>query len=302
MNSSISASMGIKEWFMLITLSILWGGSFFFIELSISEIPILMIVFIRVALAAISLWLFIFIVGISVPSSLSVWGSFLIMGLLNNVLPFSLIVWGQTHIASGFASILNATAPLFTVLVANVMLHDEKITKNKIAGIILGFLGTVVMIVPSILGGIGVNLVAQLAVLGAALSYAFAGVYGRRYKTLNINPVVTAAGQVSASALFLAPIVFIVDNPTSIIMPSIQVVMALITLAILSTAVAYVLYFKILASAGATNLLLVTFLVPISAILLGTIVLGETLQISHIIGMVIITIGLVAIDGRLWSK
>ncbi len=302
MNSSISTTMGIKLWFMLIILSVLWGGSFFFIEIVVSELPTLTIVLVRVSLAAIALWLFILITGISVPGSLAVWGSFLIMGLLNNVLPFSLIVWGQTHIASGLASILNTTTPLFAVLVASTLLQDEKITKNKLVGVVIGFLGAVVMIGPSALGGIGVNVVAQLAVLGAALSYAFAGVYGRRFKVQNINPVVAAAGQVSASSLFLLPIVLVIDDPTGIVTPSIQTIMALIALAVFSTAVAYVLYFQILASAGAINLLLVTFLIPVSAILLGTIVLGETLQVPHIIGMGIITIGLVAIDGRLWSR
>jgi len=291
--------MNIKEWLMLIALSILWGGSFFFVEVAISELPTLTIVLVRVALAAIALWLFIFITGISVPRSLAVWSSFLIMGLLNNVLPFSLIVWGQLHIASGLASILNATTPLFTVLVASALLHDEKITKNKLVGVIVGFVGIVVMIGSSALDGIGLNVAAQLAVIGAALSYAFAGVYGRRFKTQNINPIVAAAGQVSASSLFLLPIVLVIDNPTSIVTPSTQVVMALVALALLSTAIAYVLYFQILASAGATNLLLVTFLIPVSAILLGTLILGETLQVSHMIGMAIITIGLIVIDGRL---
>lgn len=294
--------MGIKEWLMLITLSVLWGGSFFFVEFAITELPTLTIVLVRVALAAATLWLFILITGVSVPSSLSIWGSFLIMGLLNNVLPFSLIVWGQTYIASALASILNATTPLFTVLVASTLLQDEKITKNKLVGVVLGFFGVVVMIGASALEDIGINQLAQLAVLGAALSYAFAGVYGRRFKTQNINPVVTAAGQVSASALFLIPVVLVVDGSMDIVLLSSQTVMALVALAVFSTAVAYVLYFKILASVGATNLLLVTFLIPVSAILLGTVVLGETLQVSHVIGMGIIAIGLVAIDGRFWKK
>jgi len=294
--------MGIKEWFMIIILSILWGGSFFFVELAVSELPTLTIVLFRVGLAAISLWLYILITRISVPKSLAVWSSFLIMGLLNNVLPFSLIVWGQIHIASGLASILNATTPLFTVLVASTLLKDEKITKKKLIGVLLGFLGTVIMIGHSALGGIGVNVVAQLAVLAAALSYAFAAVYGRRFKLHNINPVVTAAGQVSASTLFLTPVVLIVDHPIATTTPSTQVIMALVALAVFSTAVAFVLYFKILASAGATNLVLVTFLIPVSAILLGSVVLGETLQVSHMLGMAIITIGLIAIDGRFWSR
>ena len=287
---------------MLIVLSVLWGGSFFFVEVAVSELPTLTIVLVRVALAAIALWLFIVAAGIALPKSSAVWGSFLIMGLLNNVLPFTLIVWGQSHIASGLASILNATKPLFAVLVAGALLRDERITKRKSIGVVIGFLGTVVMIGPSALGGIGVHVTAQLAVLAAALSYAFAGVYGRRFKARNVHPVVVAAGQVSASALFLIPMVLVFDDPAGLDMPSTHTVMALVALALFSTAFAYVLYFKILASAGATNLLLVTFLIPVSAILLGTMVLGETLQIPHMIGMAIIMIGLVAIDGRLFTS
>ena len=287
---------------MLIVLSVLWGGSFFFVEVAVSELPTLTIVLVRVALAAIALWLFIVAAGIALPKSSAVWGSFLIMGLLNNVLPFTLIVWGQSHIASGLASILNATTPLFAVLVAGALLRDERITKRKSIGVVIGFLGTVVMIGPSALGGIGVHVTAQLAVLAAALSYAFAGVYGRRFKARNVHPVVVAAGQVSASALFLIPMVLVFDDPAGLDMPSTHTVMALVALALFSTAFAYVLYFKILASAGATNLLLVTFLIPVSAILLGTMVLGETLQIPHMIGMATIMIGLVAIDGRLFTS
>ena len=294
--------MGIKDWLLLILLSILWGGSFFFIELAVAELPPFTIVWARVALAAITLWSFVLVLGLPVPRSFAVWGSFLVMGLLSNVLPFSLIVWGQTHIASGLASLLNATTPLFTVLVAGALLADEQTTKNKIVGVAIGFLGTVVMIGPSVLTGFGINVVAQLAILGAALSYAFSGVYGRRFKTQNIHPVVIAAGQVSAAAFVLLPIVLFVDNLPNIATLSIQTLVALIAMAVFSTALAYVIYFRLLASVGATNVSLVTFLVPISALLLGTTVLGEALEPLQIIGMGIIAIGLIVLDGRLWLK
>lgn len=300
MNSTISISMGIKDWFMLIALSIIWGGSFFFIEIAVSELPTLTIVFVRVSLAALAMWIFILVTRTSVPCSVGVWYSFLIMGLLNNVIPFSLIIWGQIYIASGLASILNATVPLFTVVVASALLDDEKITKNKLVGVVIGFLGTVVMIGPSISVGAKLNIAAQLAILGAALSYAFAGVYGRSFKMQSINPIVIAAGQVSASSVILLPAVLVIDNPTDLVTPSIQTLMALIALAICSTAVAYVLYFKILATVGATNVSLVAFIIPVSAILLGVLLLGETLQFYHMLGMVMIMIGLISIDGRLW--
>lgn len=300
--NSINSSLGAREWAMLVTLSALWGGSFFFVGVVVSELPPLTIVSLRVGLAALALWSIAFVMGLRPPRSLRVWGAFFAMGLLNNVIPFSLTVWGQTQIASALASILNAATPLFTVIVAGFLLTDERVTPTKFIGVVIGFAGVVVMIGPSTLGGLGTNLLAQFAVLGAALSYAFAGVFGRRFKAMGINSIITAAGQVTASFVILAPIAFYVDQPLELAMPGVTAWAAIMGLAILSTALAYILYFRILASAGATNLLLVTLLIPVSAIVLGSLVLGETLELVHFVGMALIAIGLSAIDGRLWRR
>jgi drug/metabolite transporter (DMT)-like permease len=222
------------------------------------------------------------------------------MGVLNNVVPFTLIVWGQSHIASGVASILNATTPLFTVLVAHVLTAEERLTSARIAGVVLGLIGVAVMVGEAAIAALGVDVLAQLACLAAALSYAFAGIYGRRFKAMGVTPIATAAGQVTASSALLLPIMLLVDQPWTLPMPSMTAILALIGVAALSTALAYILYFRILATAGATNLLLVTFLIPVSAILLGVLVLGETLALKHVIGMALISLGLAAIDGRLW--
>jgi len=298
--NSIKSSLGAREWAMLVTLSVLWGSSFFFVGVVVSALPPLTIVLLRVGLACLALWSIACVMGFQPPGSLRVWGAFFGMGLLNNVIPFSLIVWAQTQIASGLASILNAATPLFTVIVAGLLLTDERVTAAKLIGVVIGFAGVVVMIGPSTLGGLGTNLLAQMAVLGAALSYAFAGVFGRRFKAMGVNSIVTAAGQVTASFVILTPIAFYVDQPLQLAMPGIATWVAIIGLAILSTALAYILYFRILASAGATNLLLVTLLIPVSAILLGSLVLGETLELVHFAGMAFIAIGLSVIDGRLW--
>ena len=302
MHSKINSAMGIREWSMLLSLSVLWGGSFFFVEVIISEIPLLTIVSFRVSLAAITLWIFAMTIGLRPPTSVRVWIAFLAMGLLNNVIPFSLIVWGQLHMASGLAAILNATTPLFTVVIAGVFLSDERMTPGKIIGVAIGFVGVVLMIGAKMLGEIGNDVLAQFAVLTAALSYAFAGVFGRRFIAMGIAPVVTAAGQVTASSIVLIPIALYLENPLSIDTPKDTTIAALVSLAILSTAVAYVLYFRILASAGATNLLLVTFLIPVSAIVLGSFVLNEALEFVHFLGMTLIGFGLIAIDGRLWDR
>lgn len=286
---------------MLILLSMLWGGSFFFVGVVVTDLPPLTIVALRVGIAAITLWIIALMIGLRPPKEWRVWGAFLGMGLLNNVVPFALIVWGQTQIASGLASILNAATPIFAVVVAGILLPDERVTSLKLAGVGIGFVGVVVMIgLPALSGG--GSLIAQLAIIAAALSYAFAGAYGRRFKTMGINPIITAAGQVTASTIVLTPVALMVDGPLDVVAMSGDTWSAIIGLAVLSTAVAYVLYFKILEIAGATNVLLVTLLVPVSAILLGFLFLNESLEVIHFVGMLLIAIGLSAIDGRLWRR
>ena len=300
MLAAVNTIMNRREWAMLVTLSVLWGGSFFFAEIALESLPPLTIVTLRVGLAAITLWLVVLALKLPIPNSPPIWIAFLTMGLLNNVLPFSLIVWGQSQISSGLAAILNATAPLFGVIVAGILLRDESATPLKITGVVIGFAGVIVMIDLSSIATS--SLLAQLAILAAALSYACASVYGRRFKATGLNPILVAAGQVTGSTLLLLPIALWVDgNDPYANMPA-QVWAAIISLAMFSTAAAYILYFKLLASAGATNILLVTLLVPVSAILLGWLFLEESLQTPHIIGMAMIALGLSAIDGRLWRR
>lgn len=204
MTSSINTSMGMREWLMLVTLSILWGGSFFFVGVAVAELPPLTIVALRVGLAAITLWIIVLFMGLSLPKSPNVWVAFLIMGLLNNAIPFSLIVWGQTQIASGLASVLNATTPLFGVIVVGLLLADERATGMKLVGVAVGFLGVVMMIgIPSLDSAKQGSILAQIAILGAALSYAFASVFGRRFKATGLKPIIIAAGQVTGSAALL---------------------------------------------------------------------------------------------------
>lgn len=303
--TAINHSMGALEWGMVILLSVLWGGSFFFNEIAVRELPTLSVVVGRVVLAAVILLIFMRLLGQAMPRAPKVWAAFFGMGFLNNVVPFTLIVWGQIHIASGVASILNATTPLFTVLVAHWMTTDEKMNAGRFLGVILGLIGVAVMIGSDAVGALGfdllsVGVIAQLAVLAGALSYAFAGVYGRRFRAMGVSPMATATGQVTASSVMMVPVMLAVDQPWQLPTPSLAAVGALIGVAALSTALAYILYFKILSTAGATNLLLVTFLIPVSAVLLGVLILGEVLLLKHMLGMGLIGLGLAAIDGRPW--
>jgi len=298
MNSSTSTHkvMSPLEWSLLLVLSILWGGSFFFSKVALTELPPFTVVLGRVLLAAIALNIIVVTSGNRMPRTGRVWGPFLIMGALNNLIPFSLIVWGQTRIESSLASILNATTPLWTVLLAHFFTADEKLTANRLVGVLFGLLGVILIIGPDALSGLGLNFLAQLAVIAAALSYAFAGLFGKRFK--GMPPLVTAAGQVTSTTLMMIPLTLLVDQPWTLPAPGLRTWGALVGLALLSTTIAYIIYFRLLATAGATNLLLVTFLIPISALLLGTILLDERLDLGHFIGMGLIGLGLAAIDGR----
>jgi drug/metabolite transporter (DMT)-like permease len=284
--------MALRVWLWLLSLSVLWGGSFFFAKVAVGELGPFTVVFARVSLAALAL-------ALVVPLRRDApWPTYFAMGFLNNALPFSLIFWGQTAIGSGLASILNATTPLFTLVVAHYLTSDEKIDRTKVAALLIGLLGVVVLIGPSALVGSS-TLWGQAACLAAALSYAFAGIYGRRFRRMGIAPAEAAAGQLTASTVLILPIMLVIDRPWMVPPPSLTVWLALGALALLSTALAYVLYFRILAAAGATVLLLVTFLIPVPAILLGAMVLGEQFEPRHYAGMALIGLGLAIIDGRI---
>jgi drug/metabolite transporter (DMT)-like permease len=282
-----------RVWFWLLSLSVLWGGSFFFAKVALGGLGPLTVVFGRVALAAGALNL------LNPLRRDAPWRSFFAMGALNNALPFALIFWGQTHIASGLASILNATTPLFTVVVAHILTDDEKLTAAKVAALLSGIAGVAVLIGPAAFVQPNDSLWGELACLGAALSYAFAGLYGRRFRAMGIAPLDAAAGQVTASSLLILPIMLSVEQPWKGAQPTASIWFALGALALLSTALAYVLYFRILAAAGATNLLLVTFLIPVTSILLGAVFLQERLEPRHFAGMALIGLGLVVMDGRI---
>ena len=291
--------MSTRVWIWLLSLSVLWGGSFFFAKVALAELAPLTVVFCRVALAALALNLVLTVSGGGLFRPGTPWRSYAMMGLLNNLISFGLIFWGQTQIASGLASILNATTPLFTLVVAHFITHDERIGGLKLGALLIGISGVAVLIGPDALTT-SQGTAGQIACLGAALSYAFAGVYGRRFRTMGVTPLDAAAGQVTASAMLILPIMLLVDHPWSLAMPPTAITWAALAgLALLSTALAYVLYFRILAVAGATNLLLVTFLIPVTAILLGALILRERLEPRQFAGMVLIGLALAIMDGRI---
>ena len=297
--SANTGSMSGRDWAILLFLSVLWGGSFFFIEIAVETVQPFTLVLIRVAIASAALWAFLLARGQRLPLPSGALLAFVILALLNNVLPFVLFAWAQKTITGGLGSILNATTPIWGVIVAHLMTEDERMTPAKVAGVLLGFGGVALMIGPDLLGEIGTELWAQLACLVATLCYALAGVYGRRFRGMGIDPVAVSTGQLTAAVILVLPLVLLFEPPWQASAPAAEAWAALVALALFCTSFAYILYFRLIASAGATNALLVTFLIPISAIFLGALLLGEVLEPRHFAGMALIGAGLAAIDGRL---
>ena len=289
--------MGAIEWGLLLLLAVIWGGSFLCGRIAVLELPTFVVVWVRVLLAATVLLAYVLVTGGTLPAKAKDWGAYLLMGLLNNIIPFSLIFWAQKEIGAGLASVLNATTPLFTLMLAHVLTADEKLQARKLAGVLLGIGGVAILMGPEALAHAGASSLAEIAVLGAALSYGFAGIWGRRFR--GQPPVTSACCQLLCSSLVLAPVVLLLDRPWELPFPSGRVIVALLVLAVLCTAVAYVIFFTIVKRAGATNVMLVTLLIPPCAIAMGFVALGEHLTSGEILGAAVIGLGLLVIDGRL---
>ncbi len=297
---SIRPTMGPVEWAMLILLGAIWGGSFFFARIAVAEIPPLTLVLLRVGIAGVALHLYLLARGPSFALAMPHLPMLLLLAILNNVIPFSLIFLGQTALGAGLASVLNATTPFWTIVIANAVTHDEKLSWNKVAGVLFGIAGTAVMIGPGLIAGLGGPVWAKFALIGASVSYALALMVARRFR--GVPPSIVATGQLTASTVVMIPVVLLANGTSGLFSASPHVWAAVLGLALLSTAFAYLLYFTIVARAGATNASLVTLIVPVSAILLGAIFLGEHLELFEFFGIVLIAIGLITIDGRLLPK
>ncbi|GFZ89478.1 ABC transporter permease [Elstera cyanobacteriorum] len=300
MTSPSSRPMSAHDWLILGILSLLWGGSFLFGRVAVAELPPFTIVLCRVGGGALILAVAVRAMGLSLPRDAGLWGSFFVIALLSNVIPFSLIVYGQKQVGAGLASILNATTPLFALIVTHFMTEDEKLTRLRLAGVVGGFLGVTIMLGPSAVDGLSGPLLAQAAILGAAFAYGWAVWYGRRLRKL--NPILAALGQLTAATLVMLPLTAVADQPWTLALPSLPTLGSLAGLAALSTALAYVLYFRLLARVGAGNSSLVTFLIPPSALLMGILFLGERLTLWQVAGMLGIGFGLALVDGRLFAR
>lgn len=290
-----SKIMDGQDWGLLIMLSVLWGGAFFFAGVAVKELPPLTVVLVRVSLAAITLLPLFWYFGHTLPRSISGWLPFFGMGLLNNVLPFGFLFAGQTHITVGLSSIINSMTPLFTVIVMAIF-QEERLTINRITGVILGVMG--VGVLQELEGDLNLNQTIGIGLcLAGTLSYGFAALWGRKLLT-GVPPLKSATCQLMSSTLIISIVVFFIDQPWTLPLPSIDTILSLVALAVFGTALAYIIFFKILVRAGASNVMLVTLLIPITAMILGNIFLGEQINPKEIMGALIIGTGLLFIDGR----
>src|SRR5215470_8781918 len=297
--------MSARDWTSLGFLALLWGGSFFFYKVLAGAMPPLLIAAARVVVAGLLLWAVVRATGSTLPRSPRAWTAFVIMGIVNNVIPFCLIAWAETQISSGLAAILNATTPIFTVILATA-LRAERLTPNRALGVLIGFAGVVVLVGTDAIRTLNLASVAQLCVLGASVSYAYAAIFWRRSAPPEGTPLADATGQLLGAAIVSAPLAAVAFLPfaDSALHFSTELHLspgawaALAGLAFLCTALPYPIYFRVLSNAGPTNALLVTLLVPVSAMVLGGFFLGERLPLTAYAGMGIIFAALAIIDGR----
>ena len=292
----VKRTMGAAEWGLVGLLALLWGATFYFIEIMLDYMDPASAVLLRVVPAAAVLTIVVYATGRRLPSDWASWRALIVMGLLNNAAPFCLIAWGQTHMESGLAAILNATTPLFTVILAHWLTGDERLSPNRAAGVLAGLAGVALLVGPQAVSGLGDDVMAQAAILGAAICYAGAGIHGRRLG--HMPPSVAAAGMLIASSAMALPLAWLLGEPLAMSFAP-KMLGAALGLSLLGTACAYLIYFRVLAVAGATNLLLVTFLMPPIALALGVALLDERPTATSLAGMAVIFLGLVLVDGRL---
>ncbi len=293
-------TLSLQTWGELFALALIWGGSFLAIRLTLNEVPFVTSVAHRVFWAAVLLWAYVALRRLPLPRDPKIWGALCVMGLLNNVIPFSLMAWGQLHIPTGLTSVFNAGTAIFGVLVAALLLADERLTARKAFGTCLGFAGVATAIGLDSLRNFDIASLAQLAVIAGTISYALASVWGRLHLGA-LSPQVAAAGMLTGAALVMVPAAFILDGPPSLAL-SPTAFAAIAYYVVFATAGAYLLYYRILSAAGSANTMIVTLLIPPVSIILGAVVLDETLSPNVYVGLGLLALGLIILDGRLLAR
>ena len=293
-------NMTPHTWLLMLTLGLIWGGTFFLSEILLLELSPFQIVFHRVSIAALIMVLYLKIKGIALPKDGRTWAALAVMGLLNNAIPFSAIVFGQQYITGGMASILNSTTAFFGVMLSGLILKEEAITAPKFIGVIMGILGVAMIMGFDTLSSLSLTNIGQILIMVSSISYAFAGIWGK-FQVKNLGVEVTATGMLITSSVWMFILSTTVEGlPFEAL--SMRSALSILTFAILCTAVAYLLYFAILNQAGAANLTLVTIIIPPFALILDAVALGEMVSLQEILGFLVISMGLLVISGKLRFK
>lgn len=277
-------------WLILALLGAIWGTSYLFIKVGGAEIPPFTFVEGRVLIATLALWMTLHARGETLPRTRRAWLPLIGMGIFNGVIPYTLITWGELYISSGLAAILTAAMPIFTVILAHVLTRDEKLTAAKIVGILIGFGGVVVLLLDEALRGWRMEFWGQLAVVGAAASYATATLLARRFLR-GVSHVVASTGQLASATVLMLPLALAFDNPFAL-RPSFVALGSLALLALLGTALAYVLYYWLIEHTGATRTSLVTYVIPITGVVWGAWLLNESLRGDALFGLALIIMGI----------
>jgi len=293
-------SISTRGWAGLLFLAMLWGGSFVANRLALNELGVFSTVALRVSGACVVIWIYVAIRGLALPRDPRIWAAMVVMGLLNNAMPFSLIAWGQLSIPSGLAAILNGATAIFGVLIAAIALGDERLTARKLAGVLLGFAGVTTAIGIGALRAFDLTSLSQLAILGASACYAISGAFARVWLR-GIAPQVAVAGMLTASAVMMLPLAFWMEGLPSVGHAA-SVWFGMAYLSIVSTAIAYLVFYRLLDLIGAGNTSLVTLMVAPFAIVLGALILDETLPLRAYVGFGILALGLMVIDGRIGGR
>ena len=289
--------MSLSTWLLLALLSLVWSAAFILVGIILRELPPLTLVFCRLALSAALLVPVVAWLRLAWPQGLAAWWPFVVMSLFNNVIPFTLLAYGQQEIASGLASVIVATTPLWTVLLTRAFVPGDRIAPMRVVGLVFGIAGVGVLFGPEALTGKQTTLAGMALALIGAMSYGCAGVWGARFR--GVPPVVSSCCQLLCSTLIVAPMALLIDAPWRLPMPGAATIWSLVALAVLSTSLAYIMFYRVMASSGGTNAMLVTLIMPPLTIVLGIAVLGETFAARYGYGAAMIALALVMIDGRL---
>ncbi len=293
--------MNLQEWTLLIGLAALWGAAFFFVAIAVKDFPPLTLGAIRLMLGGSVLMAILYASGGKLPLDRHILGWFIIVALINSLIPMFLIGWAQQYIGAGLTAILNGAMPLWTLFVAHLLTREEKLTGLKLLGTLVGFAGVATMVGFDALKGLDRNVLAQIAAVLSTICFAFGNVAGRRFRALGVPPLAATAGTLMASGLMFLPLMAFFDHPWTLPAPGAAAWACAIAAGLFSTAMAHFMFFRLLSTAGATNASLVTMISVPFAVLLGAFILGEVLELRHIAGMIAVALGLAIVDGRPWA-